>query len=85
MAFHGTTDAIQISDKILPYTETGYLRESFRRKNLDVVFLTVSKACGILREKSNTSICLPHLPRWGLFALKFFHFFFAGALSVCAT
>jgi hypothetical protein len=44
MAFHGTTDAIQINDKILPSVETGYLRESFRHKNLDVVFLTVSKA-----------------------------------------
>lgn len=44
MAFHGTTDAIPIKDRVLPSTETGYLRESFRHKNLDVVFLTVSKA-----------------------------------------
>ena len=54
MAFHGTTDAIQISDKILPYTETGCLRESFRRKNLDVVFLTVSKASAEYYAKKAT-------------------------------
>ena len=44
MPFHGTTDAILLKDRILPSIETGYLRELFRRKNLDVVFLTVSKA-----------------------------------------
>jgi len=44
MAFHGTTDAIQIKDRIMPSIETGYLRELFRNKNLDVVFLTMSKA-----------------------------------------
>lgn len=43
MAFHGTTDAIQIKSRLLPSIETGYLRESFRHKNLDVVFLTISK------------------------------------------
>lgn len=43
MAFHGTTDAIQIENQLLPSSETGYLRESFRHKNLDVVFLTISK------------------------------------------
>ena len=44
MAFHGTTNAMQIKDRLLPSSETGYLREPFRHKNLDVVFLTVSKA-----------------------------------------
>lgn len=44
MAFHGTSDVIQINNrKLLPTIETNVLREDFRKKDLDVVFLTVSK------------------------------------------
>ena len=43
MAYHGTTDAIIINGKLIPSSESGILREDFRQKNLDVVFLTVSK------------------------------------------
>lgn len=52
MAFHGTSDVIQINNrKLLPTIETGVLREHFRQKDLDVVFLTVSKKSAELYAK----------------------------------
>ena len=41
--YHGTTDNFNIKDGILkPSTETGILREDWRKKNLDKVYLTIS-------------------------------------------
>lgn len=40
--YHGTTDALKITDIVLPAIETSILREDFRKKNLDVCFATSS-------------------------------------------
>lgn len=40
--YHGTTDLLPIGNTLLPPSKTGYLREDFRRKLHDVVFLTDS-------------------------------------------
>ena len=41
--YHGTTDKFDIKDNILkPSIETGILRENWRKKNLNKVYLTTS-------------------------------------------
>lgn len=40
--YHGTSDAMIASGLLLPPTRTGTLRESWREKLLDKVFLTIS-------------------------------------------
>lgn len=40
--YHGTSDALQIEDMILPAAFTGRLREEWRMKLVDKVFLTNS-------------------------------------------
>ncbi len=40
--YHGTTTALQIDQTILPATSTGMLREEWRSKMIDKVFLTNS-------------------------------------------
>ena len=50
--FHGTTDAFNIIDKrILPANQTKNLREWFREKDHNVVFLTRSKASAEMYDK----------------------------------
>lgn len=71
--YHGTSDALDISC-ILPAAETGFLREDWRKKLTDKVFLTDSlysaqkyakKACSIVWRKSSCICCTP---RWRLMA-----------------
>ena len=45
--YHGTTDSFMLNNVLLPATETGNLRESFRLKNRDVVFVTTSLPAAI--------------------------------------
>lgn len=40
--YHGTSDALNISDLLAPPVETGFLREQFRNSLNDVVFITNS-------------------------------------------
>lgn len=40
--YHGTTDAFDIDKVLLPASRTGNLREDWRKKNTDKVFLTTS-------------------------------------------
>ena len=40
--YHGTSDAVDVGKYLLPPQTTNVLRESFRRKLLDSVFLTFS-------------------------------------------
>ena len=40
--YHGTSDAVDVGKYLLPPRETNMLREEFRRKLLDSVFLTIS-------------------------------------------
>lgn len=40
--YHGTSTNCKIEDVILPPLDTNQLREDFRKKHLDSVFLTVS-------------------------------------------
>lgn len=41
--YHGTSSAIGITDTLLPPTETNTIREDFRDKRKNLVFLTTSK------------------------------------------
>ena len=40
--YHGTSTALNITNVILPPTETEILREEFRKNNKDVVYMTTS-------------------------------------------
>lgn len=40
--YHGTSSALHIGDKILPPSDTGYLREDFRKRQMSRVFCTNS-------------------------------------------
>lgn len=40
--YHGTSTACQVGDILLPPSDTQRLREHFRKKHLDSVFLTIS-------------------------------------------
>lgn len=40
--YHGTSTACQVGDILLPPSDTQRLREDFRKKHLDSVFLTIS-------------------------------------------
>jgi len=42
--YHGTSSNLNIKDKLLPPDETMVLREDFRKKDTDIVFLTLSKS-----------------------------------------
>ena len=41
--YHGTSDILGIEDTLLPPIYTNILREDWRKKNQDVVFLTISR------------------------------------------
>lgn len=40
--FHGTSSRLGIKDVILPAVDTGILREDFRKRNLNKVYITTS-------------------------------------------
>lgn len=49
MYYHGTTDKFKMEDDIIcPSTESGILREDFRKTLLDVVFSTKSYVSAIM-------------------------------------
>ena len=41
--YHGTSSALNIKNLLLPPSESGVIREDFRKRNLNEVFLTTSK------------------------------------------
>lgn len=49
--YHGTTTNIKLNKILLPPSETGVLREDFRKNLKDKVFLTISKPSAIKYAK----------------------------------
>ena len=42
--YHGTSSALNIESRLLPPSETHILREDFRQRDRDIVFLTLSES-----------------------------------------